>query len=418
MSHQQDYRRVHVAIELPGSGRNGNSGEQLTSERRLATHEKPSELVHTSNSKNSLSFEAIVKAFGAGIGIVYGTGYLIVFTFMGRLGIRDGDIFKAKYFWVGFLYWLIPILIGLPTFAWAGILFRWTQRDPIGRDLTKKPPMTLVGLLTGLQLLVLLYIVTLIAPPGFLSQRFAYIALNVTLTTLGLGLIYGCIRRLRSPETHRSANPFWRCLCYLDSVDWRFKRRKLYKTPEGWRVVRISVLVAVLIADVACLAPLGTLILELLTRARIPIAIFVFIGYTIYQFWGRVARALDPRDKSALWLVCGAMLISLYLFSAIGFAYAVYPFIPAERGGGNYIHSADVVLWVKSQSNIPDSFIAVREPKASRTKPLKLIEQTSSWVYVGSRPASDHPGAWKPQITAIRKDSIDSITFQVAVDPN
>jgi len=363
----------------------------------------------TENSQTSPSqkftIETVAKSLAAMVATILATGFLIILTYTGRLGMHDSDFFKSKYVLVGVFYWLIPILFGLPIFAWSGIHTR-SKRSGL------RPTMTLGGLLTTLQLLIFFYVVALVAPPGFLSTQFHFICVNLALTTLGLGVIYGLIRRLREPETHRSQNWFWRLISWLSLRNCLGQRLSAPGASGTWRIVRWTLLAGVLLLDVQCLWPLMPLISAVLLRARIPIAIFAFMGHLIYQFRGRTQRAADPDDKRALWYLAGAMLLPLYIFSVIGFAYAIYPFIPAERGGANYIHSPNVVVWISDNDVIPASLIDVRKEKVSRTQPMKLIEQTPTTIYIAPRPASDRVLRWNPHIYSVPRQSIAGMEFE------
>jgi hypothetical protein len=364
-----------------------------------------------SQPQQTSSILTAVKVSGAAMAAIYGTGFLISLTHAGRLGLRDGELFKPIYVLVGALYWLIPILFGLPTFAWLGIFLRSKKKTG------QRPAMTLGGLLTNLQFLMLLFVVTLVAPPGFLAENFSYIFWNLMLSAVGLGGIYVLLRRLRLADTYGSENLFWRSVCRLSTLDCRFRSIPLSGLPDGWRVVRWMLLAGVLAIDLLCLHPLFPLLLRMAVRAKVPIIIFIFSGHLIYQFWSRVQRASDPQDKRALWLVGGAMLIGMYLFSVLGFAYAIYPFIPAERGGGNYEHSPSVVLSVLDEDKtLPPELVDTRTGKFARTIPLKLLEQTSAWIYVAAQPSSPPP-KWKPRIVAIPRNAVNMMKFKEAEEP-
>ena len=371
----------------------------------------------TQQISRTLSIEAVARASGAVAAIIYATGFLVDFTHSQRLGIGDGlgDLFRAKHMLVGALYWLLITLIGIPSIAFAKIWLRNRQVN-INKPIGNKEPliMTWAGLLTSLQLLGLLYVVTLVAPPGFLSRQAFWVGLNFALSVLGLGRIYFLIRSLRSPETYKKEGPLWKMACFLSSFSWRLRREVSYNPPGSWKTVRLMVLILTLVIDWQCLQAehLMPMILALLWKAKILIGIFIFMGHVTFQYWDRSNRITDPGDKHALWLICGAKLTLSFIFSIIGFAYSVYPFIPAERGGGNYTHASDVRLRIKSEaSEIPETLVEEHQGSVSITRPLKLIEQTSVWVYVAPGPVPDIPADWKPDIVAVRKDLVTSMRF-------
>jgi hypothetical protein len=373
---------------------------------------------------HTLSVEGVAKASGAVAAIIYATGFLIDYTHSQRLGIGDGlgDLFRGKHMLVGALYWLLVVLIGIPSIAFVKIWLRNRQVNVSKSDGNKEPLiMTWAGLLTSLQLLGLLYVVTLVAPPGFVSRQAFWVGLNFGFSVLGLGRIYFLLRSLRSPATYEKKGVLWRLACSLSAYNWRFRRAVSYNPAGSWKTVRIMVLILTLVIDWRCLEAerLMPVILALLWKAKILIGIFIFMGHVAFQYWDRITRAIDPGDKRALWFICGAKLTLSFIFSVIGFAYSVYPFIPAERGGGNYTHASDVRLWIKSDAGeTPETLIEQHKGNVSITRPLKLIEQTSVWVYVAPGPVPDIPADWKPEIVAVRKELVTSMKLISSDEPS
>jgi hypothetical protein len=370
-------------------------------------------------SSHGTSVETFVKASGTAIALVYATGFLINFTHAQRLGIGDEivDLFRAKHMLVGTLYWLIPVLFGIPSWAYTTMYLRNRKINAKRRPGDKEPMLiTLTGLLTSLQLLGLIYIVTLVAPPHFLSRQAVWVELNFLISVVILGIIYFFMRAVRNPETYKRQNRLWKGLCFLSSRDWLLRRHCAYSAPGSWRGVRAMLLLLTLVIDWRCLEAEGLVNTfgEMLWNAKILIAIFLFMGFLPYQYWDRSRRANHRSDKNSLWYACAAYLLALYVFSVIGFAYALYPFIPAERGGGNYTHSPDVQLHLKSQpETVPNKIIERNSAGILISKPVKLIEQSSSWIYISLGPDEHNPAHWKPDIMAIRKELVVSMIFVV-----
>lgn len=369
----------------------------------------------------TLSPETFAKVSGVAAAVVYATGFLIDFTHSQRLGIGDGvgDLFKAKHMLVGTIYWLLLILIGIPTFAFTNMYVR-NKEVNLKRAQGEKEPLliSLSGLLISLQLLGLLYLVTLVAPPRFLSRQAFWVGLNFFFSVPILGRIYALIRGLRDPETYKKRNKFWRTACYLSSRSWCLRPQVSYSAPGSWKTVRIMLLVLTLAIDWRCLAAerLMPVVLAMFWNAKILIGILVFMASVIFQYRDRSSRAKTSADKRSLWQLCGAKLVIAFVFSVIGFAYSVYPFIPSERGGGNYMHAPDVVLWVKNETaDIPDALIEEYRAGVKITKPVKLVEQTTAWLYIASPPGAQYPAEWRPDITCVRKDLVTSMKF-VAVE--
>jgi len=58
-----------------------------------------------------------VQYFVTAVGLIYGSGFLIVFTFFKRFGIDSADFVEAKYIHVGFLFLMACLVIAVP-FWW------------------------------------------------------------------------------------------------------------------------------------------------------------------------------------------------------------------------------------------------------------------------------------------------------------
>lgn len=74
------------------------------------------------NNKPS-HFEKLPQWLVPGAGVIYATGFLIVFTFMERFSMREtGDFFKVKYIHAGITYWLFLAIVLVPAY---GIFLLW-----------------------------------------------------------------------------------------------------------------------------------------------------------------------------------------------------------------------------------------------------------------------------------------------------
>jgi hypothetical protein len=393
--------------------------------------------------------DVLSKAFVTVVALLYATGFLIVFTFLGRIGIRDlGDVLKAKYILVGALYWLIPVLIGLPTWAFVAMRERYNERKQAAGDSTDSPlpapPMRATSLIDSIQFTLFLYVVVLLAPPGFVHANVGLIFTNCFLTIFGLRVINSRSEGLSRAKKQPPMTRWWQLQSGLADLDALLVAkclhvlRSLYARLGGdallvagplrlaptrdFTSIRFSLSAFLLILDVVGLASLRGLIWAMIQRAVITILVFVLAGVILWRFSGLAARAKDPEDKANLWWVATAIVAGCYLLSVVGFAYSIYPFVPAERGGGNYSHTGLVVVALTSRNGVPDDLLDRKSGERNaggasvtaeylRTKPLKLIEQTSSWIYVARPEGCEMPAEWRPTIIALRTDMIASITL-------
>jgi hypothetical protein len=100
------------------------------------------------------------------------------------------------------------------------------------------------------------------------------------------------------------------------------------------------------------------------------------------------------------------------------FAYGVYPFIPAARGGGDYTISPKVTIYLKNHNTtIPSSNIA-SACKNNWTCPLILVEQTTKGIYTADPLKAGGPEEWrsiggrKPPLTFYNYDIIAKLEYE------
>jgi len=345
-------------------------------------------------AKRLETISRLVVAIGA---LIYATGFLVVITFLGKMGIRDfGDIFRAKYIHVGMLYWLIPVLPGGPILAFFALKRQQTLRRT-------KELMRPSSLFLTIQLVIFIYVVVLIARPEFVHLESHWIAGTLLWTVVGMRIINAAADRLKE------------------------RKPRLWKWAAMLRMPHIAVSLGL---ELICIYPLRQQIFEMFWRSVITMSVFVVAGMLTWRFISLANYTNDLDEKSHLWVAGSALLCGLYLFSVFSFAYSIYPFVPAERGGGNYSYTADVLVLLVDTTGIPSDLLynakrpgaisytgidrtAEDNPKGQevnpRTKAVKLIEQTSSWVYIASPDGCKQPAEWKPHVTALQTAAIKSI---------
>jgi hypothetical protein len=74
-------------------------------------------------SRDRGSFQSLPQWFIAIAALIYATGFLVVFSFFERFGLRETGVefFKAKFFHVGILCLMFPVIVLVPPFAFVGI---------------------------------------------------------------------------------------------------------------------------------------------------------------------------------------------------------------------------------------------------------------------------------------------------------
>jgi hypothetical protein len=145
------------------------------------------------------------------------------------------------------------------------------------------------------------------------------------------------------------------------------------------------------------------------------------------------------------------IVTGLYYMSILGFAYGVYPHIPASKGGGDFAAAPDVELFIKGEALtalpteiLPPQCISPGPKQAKNQQPpdlsntnqpprktirLKIIHETETQLFVADpRDRADPeknltgPQNWSlwrtPTVTALRKDIILSAVHLPGQEPS
>jgi hypothetical protein len=346
--------------------------------------------------------------FLAAAGFIYATGFLVVFTFFARLGIREvgSDFFKVKYVHVGILCLILPVLTGLSTLALSYMSHLESQRRTEGR--TADIQIFLPSAILTLNLIATFYIYVMFSPEGYFRTRGHLIPLTFFVTLVGLTLIQQLTRKEFVLFIGRSAD----------------KVERLSADPHkiGSALRWMLCFLVVVFLDSYSLRGLGADLWEIFgPKKRFAGGggyVFLVLVFLILWLFGRLAlrsAALtdpDPKLKAAFWASGFSLIVATFYICILSFSYSVYPYIPAERGGGSYVSSSKVVLTFQGSPGVlPTDLLDT----GSRSKPLLIIEESGSAIYVADPNDSGGPIEWrrgaKPRIVAIRREIINSVEY-------
>jgi hypothetical protein len=134
----------------------------------------------------------------------------------------------------------------------------------------------------------------------------------------------------------------------------------------------------------------------------------MFLGRIVF-FMGHLPGVRLAKDRWVWHAVIAPVLIFGLFDAVIGFAVAIYPFIPFEKGGGNYRYASEVTIQAPNDSNVKGD------------QKYVVLMETSDYLYV----AMDNPGeesnrenwgklgiAPPADILQIRRDSITAMDCQ------
>lgn len=342
------------------------------------------------NTTNSNSVDKIPQWFIPFVGFVYATGYLIVFRFLNRFGLRDtsGDLFKAKYIYVGLMYLAFA---GVPITLFYIFLFigrlkqekKITERSGIFADLT--PTIILF-----LNLVLILAILVLFAPPGFATQRQNVIPLIFLITLLGPIVIQLLtLNFIKETFSQKFANgAIWICLFTLICLDW-YALYGLFK-----------------------------FLFEVLLGGAYFLILVYLIGLLIWRTYILSVNKQNRREQTPLLLFGLCIIILLYVFSVLTFAVRIYPYISVNNGGGDYSYTSTVILCFgeDNKSSIPREILEGNLNGSLCSKSLILIEETAVSIFVADPNSAGGPAQWRrgkgPKVIELHRDKVESVIYQ------
>jgi hypothetical protein len=311
---------------------------------------------------DKLQLESAAKALVAGVGLAYGTGFVVVLTFLNSYGIGEagGEVLKPRYIYVGALCLACPVallsvLLGLfsrrhtvPSAEAAR-----SVRQVIERLITPAENMPLPLIVMISNLMVVSYCIVAFARPGlFAARQTLFICLYVPiLVTLVLRLIFG--------EAALWSRP-------LNMFRWGLVAASL--------VVSVFILREIDFASMFREGVLNYIVLQLL---------FVFFVYRFTK-WRRLGSSAEAR--AARLTIRLMVLGSLFVVGVLSFAHTVFNHIPAAKGGGDFSDAADsqVCFSDASRVSVPSALLpnGDRSPQPLCSVLVKIIEETSSDIYV------------------------------------
>jgi hypothetical protein len=344
------------------------------------------------DKKEFSDFARTIPFFFLGIvGLIYASGFLVVTTHLETLGIRDvgSELWKSRYVHIGVLSLAFPAMIVSTTY---GIFAMNSLRK---------------------------------AGPEYLTFNSVKSFINLfTVLTLGL-TFYSFAMFVRRPSSPVEAVPVFLTLMLtvgvgaLALVAWLERHYKGMAAPQSrfWLSIVIGLRLAVLITVLVCsLEATGAgywrLIMEI-CRYRwhallLMAACWFSVGYYVFalKYWG--GSRLAENQRALAWVLCASVAGPMYYISLMAFAYSLFPYIPATRGGGDY-----------SVTHVAN--ISIKSPEKSDAGPLfwipgGIVEETPSTVYVIEE-GKWHPCAWRktprtlPQPKAISRDQIITIEY-------
>lgn len=483
--------------------------------------------------------EHLVHVFVPAVGLIYGCGFLVVFTFFNHFGIDSLDLIEAKYIHVGVLFCFACLVVGVPLwwFAWP-LRSRSPDRlapriqdallEPPGKKLIKRlissplrrfffPQWSVdpthgihAGPAVRISMILILWSFTSIvmfSPPSFgrVHPKLAILNFLTPMVVLAIGYLADFFKGGELSKEQLAGLVwvrFWlrlwwlpggiACFCFYLFIDnskqgvihmgviffglpllliagtfgrlfWSSSRRNmaenmltridacqwaLYSTQWAALIFQIWIFIWTIDGD-----NLGASLREILfgknyfhelgeqvaipalwrhisafERPPIPFPhggiYFIFIILLIGMFIIRHAYRLkqigsinDTSHQVAASISVAALVVPLAYISILTFAYTVYPYIPYEKGGGDFSGSPAVHFTfnadINTKTNLPVDF-PLQDLSAKSLSCLIVLDENASFIYVAATndcggPLNWRTGGSKPKVYEIRRDTIASM---------
>lgn len=387
--------------------------------------------------------EFLPKILAVGIGLLYATGFLVASAFLERFGIGEtgAEFLKIKYLQIGLLFMLFPCMVVAPIYS-----FLYLRIAP---KIKFRPPTA--AIINIASLLCVCYFLATFAPLGHFHEKGLWIALLFGWTMLGVAFA-GRLTLRRHPENRFveavgqrfdrwcDQHPYWErfrkeivrgtfsigslalsCLIlgrfvaacwmciiivWLTRVAWRrFANRPL--------LINITIGLAA-VATAVYLVSLFRPDWVLLGRLWFYYVYCMLAGYLVWQQWLKISARHGRNTRPVAWVWVCSVTAGLYYMAIHAFAYGVYPWIPAAKGGGNFADAPNVrIVWRRTEGigtppvflNNPDSSL-----KGIRVSiPLKIIHETPEFLYAAN-PKGGGPALWRewdvPDILVVRTNGV------------
>jgi hypothetical protein len=391
-----------------------------------------------------ISTESIPAWFALLAGLIYATGFLIQFTFLSSIGIKESvtEVFKAKYIYVGLLCWQFPVCLALRLLG-CKLVKHKRKREEQERQLNLKlnpsfvvpddqkkreadedaktriywPSVTIFTLP-----LIVFYVLTVFTPPGYFSAHQTWVLTYFIFAFFSLNLLRSTEEWV---ESFRKKNPgSAEALKRIGhAADWTWGER-----------LRIT----------ACIISCGLLVLifdpihpdEVCSRLWEMFFVnngfwyFIFIAMGVYLLWWYhtslksyfFRHRLDFRLE--YWAMALPIPATFFYLAVLTFAHHIYPYIPAERGGGDYTAEQASILTfdVQFSNSIPaEIFDASRTNLQSRK--AVVLDETANMIYIALPtnglteiaawrqnlpPTTNHPNSRPQKIFAIKREAVVS----------
>lgn len=344
--------------------------------------------------------------FVAFIALLYASGFLVVLAFFDRYGIRESatDFLRARYIHIGILVLAFPAILNATVFALLYVMKH--PRSDLDERKMRQRLWPILLLLINLEILCfMLIMLTRGGEPGSpaVGLKPAQWVLGVILIGVPVILLIdraatAFIINLAKPEKKADALSFAHGITSV--LRWLL-------------IPAVGILDIWFIADFA--GHLGGISIWLV---GLYIAFSALFGIVIRTLILYEHRPTAQGNIAAYRAIGVCLMFPLFYLMILAFAYGVFPYVPAPRGGGDYTSSPKVVIHFSPDAQKGISNAYLDSTITGQTKPLVLLEEASQGLYAADPSDAGGPAEWrtvggrKPRLLFVSYSSIASMAFE------
>jgi hypothetical protein len=317
------------------------------------------------------------------IALIYGAGFLINFTFASTFGIREVQLLQARCIHIGSLFiigCMIIWVLGMWLFQLRASPGAWKSRFS--------------GVLAFVPMLLVFYILVAFTDRSFYQNHAALVLSNFMVPVFYV--VVGWATGILIAEVRTTATLMFQFVVAVAALI--VAAFTLYQD-RLWEHVG---------AIFSFWPPTG--------GAGFVILNGIIITYVLITEKRLREFASDWRSMFRIGISSVAVVGVLFYLAVLSFAYAVFPFVPAERGGGDYRNVGHVAVTLRHSEDNP--FPAdVRDLIKTDQSPLILLDENSDLLFFAFATEAGGPAEWqktsgeKPRVFELRRDGVANLIY-------
>jgi len=345
--------------------------------------------------------------FLAVVGFLYATGFLVVMAFLDRYGIRESsnDIWRARYIHIGILVLAFPVILNATVFSLLHVIKK-PRKDLDLRQMAQRiwPIIILV-----VNVEIACFIMIMLTRGGQPGRP----AVGIFPLQSILGAVFFGVPIILVID--RAVTEFIKRFSKTEQVEEALKWAHKLTTILRWILVPV-----VLALDIWFLVEfvghLGGISLWLVGLYVAFGATFGIMIRTMVLYEHRPTHVTNVYAYRTM-IIC--LMLPLYYLMLLAYAYGVFPYIPAPRGGGDYTQSPRIVVQFDRATTQPSAMTPYLDPAVpAQTKPLILVEETNKGLYLADPNEAGGPAEWrtvggrKPRLLFVNYDDLLTMEFE------